>query len=153
MYSQEDKSISVIAKTGDVILYTSEGFKDLTPPPTPPPKVEEKPEPKPEPKQEVIVKDTVVTEEVKDTVVAEEPEQPRGKFLLHTFIEHLKNTHPEKDKFKTKRGLKYNKKDTVKVTIAASLSTILKQLEEQYNIEYSEDCEDCYEIIGISPKE
>jgi len=167
MYPSGEKTRSIQLNKGDVIAYTSAGFDtlmiggvDFKNPPEPEPEVVPEPEPTPEPVPEPEptpepVPEPEPTPEPEPEVVPEpepEPALPRSKFLMGTFIDYLKDTHPEKDKFKIKGGVKYDKKDTVEVSISAPLSTILKQLEEKYVIEYSEDCEGCYEIISLTPK-
>jgi len=127
--------------------------------PEPEPEVVPEPEPEvvPEPEPEVVPEPEpeVVPEPEPEVVPEPEPEVeeiPRGKFKMGTFIDYLKKTHPEKDNFKLKGGVKYDKNDTINVSISAPLSTILKQLEEKYIIEYSDDCDGCFEIKSMIRK-
>ncbi len=157
MFPAEDKNNAIVLNTGDVIAYTSAGFDTLmiggvdfkNPPPPPEPEVVPEPEPEPEVVPEPEPEPEVIPEPEPEI---EKPEYKRSEFLLHTFIDYLKKNHPEKDNFKTKGDLKYSKTDTVNVSVSAPLSIILKQMEERYAIEYSEDCDGCFEIISITPK-
>ena len=130
MFPAGKKSEAMLLKTGDIVRYTSAGFEVLT-----------EPEVVPEPEPEVVPEPEPEVEEI-----------PRGKFKMGTFIDYLKKTHPEKDNFKLKGGVKYDKNDTINVSISAPLSTILKQLEEKYIIEYSDDCDGCFEIKSMIRK-
>lgn len=164
LFPQADKTNKVVLNTGDVIEYTAAGFDtlmiggvDFKNPPEPEPT----PEPVAEP--EVVKEEPVIVEEKKDTVVEKVEEEPiaeeepagppRGKFTLGSLMGHLQKMHPDKDKFKIGKKVKYEDSDTIQVSISADIATILSQLEESYIIEYKSDvCEGCFEIIKMTPK-
>jgi len=151
-----DPSKEAVLNTGDAISYDGSAFDtlmiggvDFKNPPKPEPVPE--PEPEAEPILEVEPAPEVIEPEVVEEVIKEEEvkeELKKSTFPMEALVKFLKS----KEGFKISRKAKYKKDKKVEISINESLEVIFKQLEEYYEIEYKDNCTDCFEIEKLTPK-
>lgn len=76
-----------------------------------------------------------------------------SKYTIKSVLTFLDDAHVERDKFSKSKQCNPNNEDVISLNLMEDLSTILKSIEAEYDVEYEDPkCEGCYRIMTIKKK-